>query len=176
MARIRRPTDGTPTPDEAQIAMLKRRGIAVGSVEGAVESVKRYEDDYAIDRGMRSVNPSVVGGHKQGEVEMVQTRVEVCNRRLVRVIIADRDRRVPVDKSVLFDSGAAGFMTDRTDDEVLLSLKGPNGESLQDLVDGHNQFRGTVIDKEKDRLVEKMVYLNGDLEISDLIVGVVRLL
>ena len=60
-------------------------------------------------------------------------------RRIVQVYIADTDKKMPLDKSILFTGKQ--HLTDSTDDELFFELP------IKDLLDKHNVKREKTLDK-----------------------------
>lgn len=61
------------------------------------------------------------------------------SRRIVKVIIIDPDDRVPLDKCILYSGDEK--LTDLTDQELFFEVE------IKSLLDKHNEYRKTVVDK-----------------------------
>jgi hypothetical protein len=80
--------------------------------------------------------PFIIANAKQGET--------MSNRRLVQVFIADPDKRVPLEQSMIYSGEQR--LTDLTDQELFFEV------DIKNLLDAHNAKRVKIIDKSvKDR-------------------------
>jgi hypothetical protein len=84
----------------------------------------------------------VLGGLKQAaeEAEFFEEDEDMSGKRLVRVFVVDPDEAIDIDKSLLYDSKEK--MTDLDDQELFFEIE------IKELLAKHNEYRGTVIDKD----------------------------
>ena len=87
---------------------------------------------------------------------------ENSGRRLVKVIVVDKDENVPLEKCVLYSGKEQ--MTDLTNQELFFEI------DIKNLLENHNKMRGKIIDKENSTKDEK-VYLEP-IKIRDLVMSV----
>jgi hypothetical protein len=95
----------------------------------------------------------ITGKIKQKEKEIMSSR------RLVKVMIVDPNESVPLDKAVLVNE--AEKITDLEDDEIFFDM------DIKNILEKHNTYRITVIDKELSKTKEKDVMLEP-IRIKDL--------
>ena len=89
------------------------------------------------------------------------------NRRLVKIVIIDPDKRLePAD--ALVHEGLT-FLTDLDDAGLIASYDEP---SIRDLLKAHNAKRGEIKDVAQDRKFEKDVFLESNLDMDDLTIAV----
>lgn len=78
--------------------------------------------------------------HRQeNEIKEPVNKMANPSRRIVKVIIIDPDDRVPLDKCILYSGEEK--LTDLTDQELFFEVE------IKSLLDKHNTYRKTVVDK-----------------------------
>lgn len=90
----------------------------------------------------------------------------MSQKRIVKVFIADPDKRVPVDKSLLYSGPEQ--VTDLTDQELFFEI------DIKKSLDEHNAKRITIVDKEASQKFGKDVFLEA-VKIRDLKMTVVNI-
>jgi hypothetical protein len=90
----------------------------------------------------------------------------MATRRLIKVIIADPDEQVPLDKAVLY-RGDEKF-TDATDQELYFEVP------IKELLDKHNALRAATQDKEASKKFGKEIFL-APIKIRDLRMVVINI-
>ena len=91
---------------------------------------------------------------------------DISMRRIVQIFIADIDENVPMEKSLLYE-GKPKF-TDLTDQELYFEL------NIKHILDTHNEYRTTLLDKKASKTIGKDVYLEP-IKIRDLKMVVVEI-
>lgn len=87
---------------------------------------------------------------QQQRQQIHQEIIKLANpsRRIVKVIIIDPDDRVPLDKCILFSGDEK--LTDLTDQELFFEVE------IKSLLDKHNEYRKTVVDKKVKERTENL--------------------
>lgn len=94
--------------------------------------------------GALIVRPDVQAKVEARRAEIAKQEKPTMSRRLVQVFIADPNENLPLDKSMLYTGSQK--LTDATDQELFYEIE------IKALLDAHNAFRTTVINKKvKDR-------------------------
>ncbi len=78
---------------------------------------------------------------------------KMAERRIIQVFIVDTDKNVPLDKSVLYRGEQK--LTDSTDEELFFEV------DIKRLLDAHNEFRTTCLDKKATKAAGKDVLLEA---------------
>ena len=95
-----------------------------------------------------------------------ENQVNKRELRLVQIFIADNDESIPLDNAILH-SGSQ-FMTDSTDEELFFDIP------IKDILDDHNAYRITVLDKKASKGQAVSVNLEP-IRIRDLVMTVVTI-
>ena len=90
----------------------------------------------------------------------------MVSRRIVQVFVADTDEDIPMERALLWE-GKPKF-TDLTDQELYFEL------NLKSLLDAHNEYRVTCLDKEASKTTGRDVHLEP-VKIRDLKMVVVEI-
>lgn len=100
-----------------------------------------------VPRQLDAALQAQLGGAQQFAQQLQQPKPKqepTMTRRLVQVFIADPNENLPLDKSMLYTGSQK--LTDATDQELFYEIE------IKALLDAHNAFRTTVINKKvKDR-------------------------
>lgn len=145
--------------------------VNVPKLERRVDQGAAFANALGLGQYDNQVNGMFNGAALQKQIQNYQEaqkpkkEITVVGRRIVQVIIADSDPKLPMENAILYRG--QDEVTDSTDDEIFMEL------GVKAMLDKHNATRIKVLDKAASKKTEKDVFLEP-VRIRDLKMVIVK--